>query len=56
MRKIDIERSRDYWKECLKAALRLNTIMTQRYCEWHDSLEKRNRELEAEIKKLKEKT
>jgi hypothetical protein len=33
MRKIDIERSRDLWKDTLKAALRLNTIMTRRYCE-----------------------
>jgi len=41
MRKIDIERSRDYWRECLEAALRLNTIMTQKYCEWHDQLEKK---------------
>lgn len=56
MRKIDIERSRDLWKETLKAALRLNTIMSQRYCEWADALEKRNKELEAEIKKLKEKS
>lgn len=53
MRKIDIERSRDLWKETLKAALRLNTIMTQRYCEWADTLEKRNKELEGEIEKLK---
>ena len=54
MRKIDIEKSRDYYKKCLNSALRLNEIMTKRFCELGDHLQKRINELESKIKKLKE--
>lgn len=53
MRKIDIERNRDYYKGCLKSSLRLLTIMTQRYEEWEEHSRNRINELESEIKKLK---
>ena len=49
MRKIDIEVSRDYYKQCLHSSLRLLAIMAQRFEETEHHYRKRIKELEDKI-------
>lgn len=50
MRKIDIQNSRDYYKECLDSALRCMTEMSQAFERQEESLQTRIKELETKLK------
>lgn len=55
MRKIDIENSSDYYKECLNSALHCMAEMSKAFEKSQESFRERINELEVKLKKVGEK-